>query len=867
MDYFQQGAGVAEAVKSLNPESLAGRLMGRSWMETSREIPLDDDWRGHAAALRRLARALCGDEHEADDLVQEAWMRSGRLPDGANRRSWLRTILRNLVRDQARGRDRRAAGEFSAARAEALPSGGEIVERLEVAERVAREVARLPEPYRTAIHLRYFEGLAPDEIARRAVLPVETVRTRLRRGLELLRERMDKASDGGRNAWLSALAPIALRTDPAVTLTAGTSLAAVGGAVMSAKALLSVAAAAAVVFVVYLAWPTAEDASRPSPPPVQAAASELESPPKIAEAPAPVPAIETDRSEATQPRETAAAVPEPDVGTIEMHGTVVVVDEQGVEHRNEDGVLRVASGSNERDVRFVEVRVEHGSWSTRVPASGLFGIGELVAGGRRVRIPEDRPIHPGPEPIEVRGEWLKRGRLRVVDAASKQDLRGVEVRCARGWRANPESSHPGDSELVGTVLQGVDSPFDLPERLRPTPYWVHAEGHAWARVDFDHRLGGERTVELVAPGSVEVSIANGPVPQGAFVRFYPTNRPTPSWLASVSVRVSSDGVTRIEDFEPGSYFACVELGEYDATKRLGETPVEVRAGERSNVTIPLGAPGPEEPTVHLFGTLILPAGFETFGATLRLWREGGGAKSETFQIHDLPTVGEGDRVRRWDMGAVPTGTWGAAIVPVLHRQLILAEQPGELSVEIRVPELVTLSIEVVDAASGDPIDPTDIGWSDGKVAGLASGFRAPVASAGAKGRHRLTAPEGAIRISCSAPGYGDFYETLELHGRESSLRIELRRACGLVVQLFENDARVRADFSFWNEVRAIPDGGRIPTGKPGRSTELEKILQFDEPGRYRLTFPALEGFEPIEAMVVDVPPQKTIDVRVPVRRK
>jgi RNA polymerase sigma-70 factor (ECF subfamily) len=753
-------------------------------MEASHEISLHDDWRGHAAALQGLARALCGDEHEAEDLVQETWLRSGRLPEGANRRPWLRTVLQNLVRDQSRVRDRRAAGELTAARVEALPSDSEILERLEVAERVAREVARLPEPYRTAIHLRYFEGLAPAEIARRADLPIETVRTRLRRGLELLRGRMDKLSEGGRSAWLSALAPIALRTDPGVTLTAGSSLAAIGGAVMSAKALFSVAAAAAVVLCVFLAWPEKRNVSPSSSPAVQAAASELDPSGRRAETTAPAPALETDRSAAPRPRETAAAKLEPDDGQ-----------------------------------------------------------------------------------AQVRGEGLKRGRLRVVDASTKQDLRGVEVRCARGWRANPESSHPGDSALIETVIQGADSPFDLPERSRLTPYWIHADGHAWARIDFDHRVGGERIVELAAPGSVEVSISDGVALPGAFLRLYPSDRPTPSWIASVSMRVSSEGVTRVDDFEPGSYFACVEVGEYDATKRLGGAPVEVRAGERASVTIPLSPPGSEGSTVHLFGTLILPAGFEAIGATLRIWRQDGGAKRESLRIEDLPVVDGNELVRRWDVGAVPTGIWGAALAPMIYRQVIHAEQPGEMPVEIRVPDLVTLPIEVLDAADGSPIEAGKVDWSDAGIQELTTSFRASVPSAGGTGRYLLTAPAGTIAVSCNAPGYAAFEVEIELRANPPPLRIELRRTCGVVVQLFENDARVRADFRFWGDVRAFPEGGRIPTGKPGRSTELEKVFLFDEPGRYRIEFPALDGFEPIERMVVDVPPMQMADLRVPVRRK
>jgi hypothetical protein len=49
-------------------------------------------------------------------------------------------------------------------------------------------VGELAEPYRTAIHLRYYEGLDPHEIAAQLNVPVETVRTRIKRGLRLLEE-------------------------------------------------------------------------------------------------------------------------------------------------------------------------------------------------------------------------------------------------------------------------------------------------------------------------------------------------------------------------------------------------------------------------------------------------------------------------------------------------------------------------------------------------------------------------------------------------------------------------------------------------------------------------------------------------------
>jgi RNA polymerase sigma-70 factor (ECF subfamily) len=67
---------------------------------------------------------------------------------------------------------------------------------------VVDAVLALPEPCRVAVLLRFFDELPPREIAERVGAPVETVRTRIKRGIELLRTRL--AGQLGAIAGLSA---------------------------------------------------------------------------------------------------------------------------------------------------------------------------------------------------------------------------------------------------------------------------------------------------------------------------------------------------------------------------------------------------------------------------------------------------------------------------------------------------------------------------------------------------------------------------------------------------------------------------------------------------------------------------------------
>jgi RNA polymerase sigma-70 factor (ECF subfamily) len=176
-------------------------------METARTASGEELLR-HQGFVRRLAHELVRDAARADDLVQETWVQALRHPPRADSaRGWFRTVLRNLASRSAREAWRRAEREAAVARPEVQPSASEIGERLAQEQRLVQAVEALREPYRTAIFLRYFEDLAPGDIAARERLPVATIKTRLRRGLEMLREALDR--EQGRRAWALALVPLA----------------------------------------------------------------------------------------------------------------------------------------------------------------------------------------------------------------------------------------------------------------------------------------------------------------------------------------------------------------------------------------------------------------------------------------------------------------------------------------------------------------------------------------------------------------------------------------------------------------------------------------------------------------------------------
>jgi RNA polymerase sigma-70 factor, ECF subfamily len=134
--------------------------------------------------LSTLARRLCGNPHDADDLVQdtiERALRAGeRYAEQGARIGWLATILRNRFRDRCRTVRRHATptGEVDqhAAPEPVAPAAWEHI----TATQVAEAIALLPRPFRRVYELHAM-GLAYTDIARELDIPVNTVGTRLAR--------------------------------------------------------------------------------------------------------------------------------------------------------------------------------------------------------------------------------------------------------------------------------------------------------------------------------------------------------------------------------------------------------------------------------------------------------------------------------------------------------------------------------------------------------------------------------------------------------------------------------------------------------------------------------------------------------------
>jgi len=171
-----------------------------------RDSSISDEWvREHVGFVRALSRSILHAELR-EDAGQEAWLFALRSPPERNPRAWLRSVATRVAGRLQREGARRSQRERAVARPEALPSAASVAEKAEILRLVGEVVAELREPYREALMLRYYEGLAPRHIAARLDLPVATVHSRIQRGLGHVRAELERRGRGYARSWEETLA-------------------------------------------------------------------------------------------------------------------------------------------------------------------------------------------------------------------------------------------------------------------------------------------------------------------------------------------------------------------------------------------------------------------------------------------------------------------------------------------------------------------------------------------------------------------------------------------------------------------------------------------------------------------------------------
>jgi RNA polymerase sigma-70 factor (ECF subfamily) len=161
----------------------------RAWVRRAQAGSVSDFealFRAHWGPAYRAAYLVVRDAAAAEDIAQEGFLAAVRALDRFDRRRpfgpWLHRIVLNRAIDWARAR---------ALRPEAPEVDGPAPGAPERDDGLLRELARLSPEHRAVIVLRYLLDYTPGEIAELLELPRGTVNSRLRRGLDALKERLE----------------------------------------------------------------------------------------------------------------------------------------------------------------------------------------------------------------------------------------------------------------------------------------------------------------------------------------------------------------------------------------------------------------------------------------------------------------------------------------------------------------------------------------------------------------------------------------------------------------------------------------------------------------------------------------------------
>ena len=168
----------------------------------------------HGRPLFRLAFRMTGNQHDAEDVVQEsflrAWRQLGKFDERASFGTWLYRIATNCSLDVMRSRKRRSKQEAGpeAEHSEmedpvlSLPSGDPTPERLamsgQVRECVAEAMNELSASERTAFVLRHFEGMRIEDVSRVLGCQPGAAKHSVFRAVQKLRRTLEPLVSGAR---------------------------------------------------------------------------------------------------------------------------------------------------------------------------------------------------------------------------------------------------------------------------------------------------------------------------------------------------------------------------------------------------------------------------------------------------------------------------------------------------------------------------------------------------------------------------------------------------------------------------------------------------------------------------------------------
>lgn len=176
----------------------------RSYSEAKKIQVFDGEFMPHVDSMYNFAYRLTFDEDDAKDLVQDTYMKAFRFinsfQEGTNAKAWLYRILKNsFINDYRKKSKQPAKVDYQEVEqfynSEDTPSNATVDLRMEttkdmIGDEISNALNSLAVDFRTVVILCDLEGFTYEEMAKILDIPIGTVRSRLHRARNLLREKL-----------------------------------------------------------------------------------------------------------------------------------------------------------------------------------------------------------------------------------------------------------------------------------------------------------------------------------------------------------------------------------------------------------------------------------------------------------------------------------------------------------------------------------------------------------------------------------------------------------------------------------------------------------------------------------------------------
>lgn len=461
-----------------------------------------------------------------------------------------------------------------------------------------------------------------------------------------------------------------------------------------------------------------------------------------------------ERREPVHAAELEASPGGPLDGTpVVVRGTLALADSAGAPA---DGTLELVAwdpsdtgpGALRRHRATIPVRA--GRFEARVPPHAARNVARAMLAGRPLAdlTVVQRPSQPpGTIELAVTGRALHPAEIEVVDAHDGRPLEGVRV-----VRLEPGDGrrHPGDLPVTDA---GAASPRVLDPRHADEAALIGAAGYAWQRIEWSALRAEHRIVALEPAGSLALHLdAEAPESWSIALSGSATATVMAARKEDVVIDGLAPGIHRIA-LVPRSALVRSQVPEVDTAT------VRVQAGTVTPVEL-LATPGdPGLSTVELSGRLHFSSEWSPGGPHLALR-----ALGETALRHldtggkpgGLVVSGSGDEWTFRASAVVPGGRYLLIEPRTAYRHEIVVGPTGTNDLALVVPDPLEVTIEVVDAVSGEPLEASELAWLPPGEDALPTAGAPSIHPGELPGSFRARVPGwDSLRFEARAPGHED----------------------------------------------------------------------------------------------------------------